>query len=486
MMNRLIISCVSLLSISLTGCINLSPEYERPKHPLNSSEITSTELFKETQNKLEVNWIEILSDQYLKELISAAIEENRDLQKAALTVQKASAAYRIETSSLYPDLGVSTGMQSEKVSGVISRPISVGGIISSYELDFFNRLHNLSEAALEEYLALESTHKTIKVNLIAEVISNYLTLTANVHLKKLNELIVERFEQELELVKQRVESGIESELELLAASRILEGAKLDLIARTNEITKSKNILELLTGGPLPDDNHELNNIINDSVSVFNIPNGVPATLLLNRPDIISLEHKLKAANANIGAARAAYFPSITLTGFYGSSSNELSGLLEADSESWNFSPQLYLPIFNSGQIDAQVRVAEVTKEILIAEYEQSIREAFKEVADTLAMSKMAFEQLGSEKRRSYNARLILNIVNARSDIGTASSFDVLEAERLLYLSQTALINTKLRYSLNVVAFYRVLGGTWNVEEPQLSQKSPAPSEIDLDNKKGIL
>jgi multidrug efflux system outer membrane protein len=340
---------------------------------------------------------------------------------------------------------------------MVSHDYNVGLGFSSYELDFFGRIRSLKDQALEQYLGSEEAHRSTRISLIAQVASAYLTLAADQgHLSlAADTLMTQRSTYEMD--KRRFELGAASQLDLSQAQTAVDTARGDVARYTSVVAQDMNALTLLAGTPITDDllpSAPLTTIN----AVRDLPPGLPSDLLQNRPDILEAEHQLKAANANIGVARAAFFPSITLTSSLGTASSQLSGLFDSGSRTWLFAPQINLPIFDGGSNSANLKAAKADREIYLAQYEKAIQSAFREVADALADHGTLDEQVAAQQSLVDAMSLSFKLSDARFQKGVDSYLVVLDSQRSLYAAQHNLITLKLAQATNRVTLYKTLGG----------------------------
>jgi multidrug efflux system outer membrane protein len=327
---------------------------------------------------------------------------------------------------------------------------------SAYELDFFGRVRSLKDRALEEFLGTEQARLSAQISLVAGVADAWLAIAADQeHLKLARETLANE-EKSYDLVKRRFELGVSSELDLRQAQTTVESAKVDIANYTSIVAQDRNALQLLTGAPFQDD------LVPDGLhpvtAMKDLSPELPSQVLLRRPDILAAENSLKAANANIGAARADFFPRITLTTSVGLGSNELSGLFKGGAEMWGFAPNITLPVFDGGARKANLKVAKVDKEILIAQYEKAIQTAFREVADALAIRGTIEDQLAAQRSLVEAAAASRRLSQARYERGVDSYLAVLDSQRSLYAAQQNLITLRLVRTGNLVSLYKVLGG----------------------------
>jgi multidrug efflux system outer membrane protein len=447
------------LALALSGCVNLAPDYQRPAAPV-ADQWPATSASK---TSADIGWQALFIDTRLRDTVALALANNRDLRVAALNVEYQRAQYRIQRAELFPAVSASADGTRQRAlsngSTTVSSQYSVGLGISNYELDLFGRLGNLKDAALEDYLALEQTRRSTQLSLVAEVASAWMTLAADQQLLTLANDTYASQQKTYALVQQSHGLGGESGVSLAQARSTVESARADAANYASQVEQDRNALELLVGQRLGD--AQLPGITPlDAALLVSVPAGLPSTLLQRRPDVLAAEHTLKAANADIGAARAAFFPSVTLTATGGSASSELSGLFKSGSAAWSFAPSINLPIFNAGSNRASLDAAKVSREIEVATYEKTLQTAFSEVADALAVRAHVNERLDAQRNLSEATHTSYDLAMALYKQGANSFLDVLDAQRSLYSAQQGLISLLLAEQVNRVTLYKTLGGGW--------------------------
>jgi multidrug efflux system outer membrane protein len=336
---------------------------------------------------------------------------------------------------------------------------TVGLGVTAFELDFFGRVRSLSDAALEQFLATEEARRTAHLSLVAEVATQYLTLLALDDQVELARRTLEAVESSSSLARRTFEAGRTSELDVSTAEAQLQTARFNLSAAKLQRARAESTLLLLVGAPLPADLPSPQPLDAQEL-LADLPPGVPSEVLLRRPDVLSAEHALQSANAVIGAARAAFFPSISLTGFAGTSSAELSGLFGHGAGLWSFAPQLNLPIFAGGALRANLDASVVRKSIQVARYERAIQSAFREVSDALVAKASLDEQLEAQRARVAAEQKRYDLSELRYARGVDSYLGVLQAQRDLFTAQQLLIQSRLARLSNLILLYRALGGGW--------------------------
>lgn len=448
---------LSLCLALLGGCANLAPDYVRPELPVPAA-VNGDSVA--TQAIEGLDWQRVITSERLKKVVALALENNRDLRIAALNIEKARAQYQIEGAALLPSVSASAGGSSSRYEGAISRKYSVGLGVTSYELDFFGRLTNLKDAALQDFLATEATQRSVRTSLIAEVTNAWLTLAADQDLLKLAKETYESRSKTLELTRKQQELGGSSRLTVVQAQATTEAARGDVANYQGLVEQAGNALNLLVGTTVPKDllPPPDSGVGASALALLEVPGGLSSEVLLRRPDIVSAEHTLIGSNADIGAARAAFFPSITLTGSVGSSSSSLNSLFDAATRAWTFVPTLTLPIFNAGKLSAALSVAETTRDIQVATYEKAVQTAFREVSDALSVRGTLAERMAAQKAEvdAYASSLKLSTERYRS--GADSYLNVLDSQRSLYTAQKSLIALQLTEQSNRMTLFKVLGG----------------------------
>lgn len=456
---------LSLLAAGMLAGCSLAPRYERPAAPIAA--VYPAQAGQAADNAVATGWRDFFPDQRLQALIATALGNNRDLRIAALRIEEARAQYNIQSADLLPNLNATASgsrvrtpenLRSGNTPGVGST-YQVGLSLASFELDFFGRVRSLNNAALAQYLATEDAAQAARISLVAEVAKAYLAERAFDEQYGLARKTLESRETAYRLAKQRYEVGASSALDLRQNETLVQSARASLATLTRQRAQASNALTLLVGTPsvtLP-----AAPSLSEQAIVTDIPAGLPSDLLTRRPDIRAAEQRLKAANANIGAARAAFFPRISLTAGVGTASDALSGLFEAGSRTWSFAPQMVLPIFDAGRNSANLSLAEVRNNIAVAEYEKIIQTAFREVADALTARAALDEQIEAQSAVQEAQAERLKLADLRYQSGVASSLDVLDAQRELFSAQQALVQARLLRLTNAIDLYRALGGGLN-------------------------
>ena len=457
---------VGLLAF-LTGC-TLIPKYNPPEAPVPAA-WPSGPAYKETQAApgapvvTDLKWRDFFTDERLQTIIETALNNNRDLRVASLNVERARALYRIQRGQLLPTVDAVGSGGKERVPADLSRTgssytaeqysVSLG--VYSWEIDFFGRIRSLKERALEEYFATEEARRSAQILLVSEVANTYLTLAADREALQLAQSTLETQQGAYDLIRRRYEKGVATALDLRQAQTQVDSARVEIARYTRRVAEDENALNLLVGSPVP--SALLPEALTSVAPSREISPGMSSEVLLHRPDILSAEHLLKASNANIGAARAAFFPRISLTTAVGTASDELSGLFKAGSNTWNYSAQIVLPIFDARTWSA-LTVTKVDREIALAQYERAIQGAFREVADALAVEGTVEDQLAAQQSLVNAFAETYRLANLRYDKGIDSYLGVLDAQRSLRVAEQVLIAFRLARIANQVRLYAVLGG----------------------------
>ncbi|MDD2670095.1 efflux transporter outer membrane subunit [Zoogloea sp.] len=457
-----------LLAGVLGGCATLAPDYARPAAPVDNTwpasdgKVAASGTYESVATP---GWRTFFVDTRLHQLIDLALANNRDLRETALNIVKARAQYRIQRAELLPAVSADAGSTARRTPGelsgtgqaITSRSHSVDLGFSNWEIDLFGRIQSLRDQALETYLASEETLRSTRITLVAEVAGAYLTLSADAALLQLAQETLASQQSSYTLTRKRVELGVGTELDLRQIETSVETARRDVAAYTAQVATDRNALVLLVGTSVPDTLLPPAGL--DSVTALRaLPVGLPSTVLQERPDVLAAERQLRAANANIGAARAAFFPSISLTATAGTASSTLGGLFAAGSGAWTFIPQVSLPIFNAGANRANLQVAETDRDIYLARYEKAIQSAFREVADALAQRATLDARLDAQHKLVDASAASYRLSEARYQKGVDSYLSALDAQRSLYAARQSLVSLKLSAATNAVTLYKVLGG----------------------------
>lgn len=476
-----LLAALSVVAVS-TAC-TLAPRYEQPAAPVAAT-YPSGEAYKllteSTSTPVDLGWRQFFADPRLQKLIELALRNNRDLRVAALNVQQARAQYRIQRAGLVPDMQVQgTGSRTRTPADLspLGRATVASqyesGIAAAWEIDLFGKLRSLKDQALAQYLATAQVRKGVEISLVAQVANQYLTTRAYDEQLQVTQATLTAAQETYRLAKVQFDAGVGSELDLQEAESTVEQARASHQNQLRLRAQAENALTLLVGEPAPADLPQPLPLDHQGI-LADIPEGLPSDLLTRRPDIAAAEEQLRAANANIGAARAAFFPSISLTGQFGSASQDLGGLFKPHSAVWGFAPKVSLPIFSGGANLANLDVAQTGKRVAIAQYEKAIQTAFREVADGLAARGTYDEQIVSLKRYASAQQRRLDLSSLRYRNGIDSYLRVLSAQTSLYEAEQALISTRLARLTNLVNLYQYLGGGWLERTGDVVRPADAP------------
>jgi len=451
----------------LTGC-SLSPSYERPMLPTAATYPGVNDTTSQSTLSIEqLGWREFFTDTKLQELIVQALENNRDLRIAIQRVKEARGLYGIQRADLLPNISASAMGNRSRVPAdlsptgrtIISEQYQANLSLSTWELDFWGRVRSLTVAGLETYLATEEARRAATISLVAQVANTYLLERELDERIAIAQQTLAGREDSYRIARRRYEVGYTSRLDAAQAETLLNQARADLATLMRQRDQNRNALTLLVGVPLTDFETRPLSIIEPGF-VREISAGLPSDLLINRPDVLAAEHQLKAANANIGAARAAFFPRIVLTGDLGTASAELSGLFAAGSGAWSFSPSLTLPIFDAGRNLANLDVSKARRNLAVADYERTIQGAFREVADALADRRWLAEQVAAQQATLAAQTERARLAGLRYQNGAAPYLEVLDAERDRFAAEQALVQIRRALLSGSVNLYTALGGRW--------------------------
>lgn len=440
----------------LAGC-SFIPKYERPEAPVPTS--FPYESAKDGKAAAETPWDQFLEDPKLRSLVATALRNNRDLRVAVLNIAQARAQYDIRRADRVPTVSAQVnGTRAPDVRGDQANLYTAGLAISSWEIDFFGRIASLSEAALAQYLATEEGRKAAQISLVATVANTWLALAADEELLALTQQTLATREETLRLTRLRLENGVSSEIDFRVAQSLYETARVTQSQVQRQRALDLNTLALLIGEGVPP-GYEVG-VTTEGVNLPDVPAGLPSDVLARRPDVRQAEQQLVAANANIGAARANFFPRITLTAGVGTASTQLSGLFAGGSWGYTVAPSLVLPLFDAGRNRAGLASAEVSRDIAVAQYERAIQQAFRDVADALAGRATFGDQVAAQARVVEAESVRVRLARLRFQTGVASYLDLLDAQRSLFTAQQGLVQTRLARLQNQVQLYRALGGGW--------------------------
>jgi multidrug efflux system outer membrane protein len=447
-----------LAALALAGC-NLAPRYERPASPVPGAFPGGGPAAPGEPAAADLGWRDVLGDPRLGALVELALRNNRDLRIAALNVELLRAAYRIQRAERFPAVSAIGAAELSGDRDGAGGQYRLGVGVTAFELDLFGRVRNLAAAALEDYLATEEARRSAHLALVAEVAAQYLAGRAADEQLALAEQTLETVGKSVEMTRRLVEAGQRSDLDASTALAQLGAARAAVAQARRQRAQAEHALALLVGQPLPESLPPPRPLEATAIRTA-IPAGLPSELLQRRPDILAAEHALKAAHFDIGAARAAFFPSISLTGFAGLASDALSGLFTGGAVGWSFAPQVRVPLFTAGRIRAGVDAAEVRARIEVARYEQAIQVAFREVSDALVARATLDEQLEAQAARAAAEQRRFELSETRYRNGVESYLAVLGAQQDLFAAQQQLIELRAARLASAVALYKALGGGW--------------------------
>jgi len=461
-----------LLAASLLSACNLAPDYNRPAPAIpdawpSGPAYRPISLESKTSDIPELGWDAFFSDPKLRKLIDLGLSNNRDLRVAILNIEKARAQYQIERSQQLPTINLEGQGDIQHLPWRVSptgqadttHQYSLEAGISAYELDLFGRIRNLKDQALEEYLATEEARRSTQITLVSDIATAYLNLAADQERLRLAQDTLTSQQQSFQMTNRSFEVGSASQLDVSQAETSVDTAKVDIAQFTALVAQDQNALQLLLGTGVPT---ELlpDGTVGAITGLTDIPAGIPSDVLQRRPDILEAEHQLKAANANIGAARANFFPKVTLTATSGRVSDALATLFKAGSGGWAFAPDIILPVFDFGNNQATLDAAKADRDIDIAQYDKAIQIAFREVADALADYGTIDDQLSAQQSLVEATSDSYRLSDARYRKGVENYLNVLDSQRAMYSAQQDLITVRLSKQVNLVTFYKVLGGGW--------------------------
>ncbi|SEJ16017.1 MULTISPECIES: efflux transporter outer membrane subunit [unclassified Variovorax] len=469
------VALAAVASAVLAGCVNLAPDYAAPASPVPQA-LPSSGV--EAATPLDVGWRSFFVEPRLQGTIELALANNRDLRVAALNIERARAQYGIARAGLFPTVEAGAGGSRSRTPGSlsnsgeprISSQYSANLGLTSYEIDLFGRVRNLGEAALQSYFQTEATQRGTQISLVASVATAWLQLAADEQRLQLARHTLESQRKSFDLVERSHRLGAQSGLALAQAQSTVDAARADVAAFDSQVEQDRNALALLVGATPP---AELLPVIatdtTDATTATTAtaatqllvpPAGLPSSVLQQRPDVLAAEHALRASNADIGAARAAFFPRIALTASAGTASSTLSGLFAGGSKAWSFAPSVSVPIFDGGANRANLRVAQAQQQIQIATYEKTVQTAFREVADALAERRTLAERLDAQRSLLGATSRSFALSQSLFRSGASNYLDVLDAQRAHYAAQQTLIGLQLTEQTNRLSIYKALGGGW--------------------------
>lgn len=454
----------------LSGCLSLDPHYQQPVAPVEPTWSQGEAYLKAEKNTTaasETPWRQVLVDEKLRQVIELALDDNRDLRKAVSDVEAARAQYGVQRAAQLPTINagiegtrgrsLSTTSSGSANQTQLTQTYSASATSSAFELDLFGRVHSLTHAALESYLSTQEAEKSVRLTLIADTATAYVALAKARSDLALSQQTLQSAQVSLDVTRQRQRNGVDSGVDVAQAETVYQQARADVANNTTYVAQYLNALNLLTGQTV---NEALlpKNLASLAQAVVPVAAGVSSSALLLRPDVQEAEHNLKSANANIGAARAAFFPKVTLTGSGGVSSSALSSLFSGGAGVWSFAPSVSLPLFDGGANQASLGYAKAQKQGYIASYEKAIQTAFKEVADALARKGTIDEALAAQRDYVAAAERSYRLADSRYREGVDTYLNMLEGQRTLYSAQQGLITLEQTRLDNLITLYNALGG----------------------------
>jgi multidrug efflux system outer membrane protein len=456
---------LTLLAASALSACTLAPPTVRPALPVaNAWPVATADAG--SASAADLAWRDVFVDPRLQGVIDLALSNNRDLRVAVLNIERARAQYRIQRAALVPGVDATatgtrsqtTAAQSALQGGDRTTTVYTAGVgVTAWELDLFGRVRSLKDAALQSYLATRETSRSVQISLIAQTANSWLALAADQDLLALAQETLRTREESLKLIRSRFDAGAANQLDLRQAETLAETARSDVATYVAQVEQDKNALRLVVGADVPADLQPAGGLVTAQI-LPDLPPGIPSDVLTRRPDVLAAEHDLAGANANIGAARAAFFPSISLTASTGVASGSLSNLFDSGNGTWSFAPRISLPIFAGGANVANLDSAKADRDIAVANYEKAVQTAFREVSDGLAVQSTIQDRVGSQERLVAAANDSVRLSRARYGAGIDSSLTLLDAQRTLYTSQQGLIAARLARATNLATLYKSLGG----------------------------
>ena len=462
LMTRLIVMAATTVALLLAGCASMAPPYKVPALPVSPYYTTNTP--QEGVSVAAIGWREYFTDPQLQAVITLALSNNRDLRTAVLQVEEARAIYGIQRAEQFPAIGAEASLDRSRIPAGLNL---TGGALessqyqvalgqASWEIDFWGRVRNLKDAALENYLSTDATRRAAAIGLVAQVANSYLSLRElDERLVLARRTIASRTES-LRIFTRRVEVGSTSRLNLTEVQTLLTQAQA-LGAQLEQLRAAQaHSLTLLVGAPV--DLPLVPKHLDEQSLQVEIRAGLPSDLLIQRPDIVAAEHQLKASHANIGAARAAFFPRVTLTSSLGTTSTELDGLFASGSLAWIFSPSISLPIFDGDRRRNNLNLAGVRRDLAVANYEKTVQSAFRDVADALSARRWLAEQSAIAQRALAVQTERARLSQLRYDNGATAFLDVLDAQRDLLAAEQQNVQIRRALLTSCVSLYAALGG----------------------------
>ena len=483
-MSKTLSPIIALFILALAGC-TLVPKYQRPAAAISPSwpaVPSETESPTNAVPAADIGWREFFRDPRLQRLVELALTNNPDLRVAMLNVEQTRALYRVQRAALVPTVQINANGTRQRTAygfagngnGTTYSQFNVNLGVTQYELDLFGRVRSLKKQALETYFATEEARKSAQITLVAEVGAAGLTERELAEQLALARQVLESARSAYDLTQRSYEAGVLSALDMNAAEIRMQTARVNVASYEQQLGQAENYLVLLVGRPLPDDLPALQTF-DPQICLADIPARLPSDLLQRRPDILAAEHQLEAANANIGAARAAFFPTVTLTGSAGTASTTLESLFAPGSQTWGFSPQIVWPIFAAGTAWNELQAVKAGKLIEVANYQKAVQTAFREVADSLAAHAAVETQLAANQSLVKAEQQNEQLTEARFNSGVDSSIVVLTARQTLDSARQTLIQSQYSRLFNLINLYQALGGGWRENSSQPDHNLASPS-----------
>ncbi len=462
----------------LAGCVSLDPHYDRPVGAV-SSKMPDGDAYKTLQdthinNYRSLAWRDYVLNDQLRQVVAMSLNSSRDLREAVASVKAAHAQYGEERSYLFPTVTAGlSGTRSRALTGegnqtALSSSYSAEGSTSSFELDLFGKNQSLTREQYETYLGTLEGARSTRLTVLYNTVYYWLVLAADRSNLDIARQTAESARQSWEVTQKQMDHGTASMVDVSSAETTYQSAAADVASYTTDVAQDKNALDLVVGQSVPE-NLLPENIESIGQALREVAGGITSGVLENRPDVLEAEHNLKSANASIGAARANFFPSISLTASGGVGSSELSSLFKNGAGIWSFAPSISLPIFSGGYNVSYLKYTKAEKELYVATYEKTIQTAFSEVADALARRGTIYQQLEHQQKNVAASQTYYHLADLRYRNGIDTYLDALTAQRTLYTARTSLVTTQEAYYVNLITLYKVMGGGSDLTESQIKQ-----------------
>ena len=463
---------ISLIALLATSCATMEPQYSRPSPAIPASWPVGDPYLAQAEVGLPVlTYRQVFQDQRLQTLIAQALVNNRDLMVAAANVAAAREQYRIQRANQLPTVTAGAGATVKGTKDDVSANYSVDLSVPNFELDLFGRVRSLTHVQQQRYFATEAGARATRLTLVAAIASAWLDHAADSSLRAIAEQTAASAEKSVRLTRARLEGGVAPRTDLRQAEQILSSAQADLARQRTAVAQDVNALQLLVGTPI--DPKLLSGSIDEAFGrIVPVPAGLDSYVLLRRPDVVQAEYQLRAANAQIGAARAALFPRITLTGLLGLASTALGNLFTGGAFAWSAGADGTYTIFQAGAGKANVRLSQAQRDAAVAGYQQAIQTAFREVSDALARRGTINDEIAARQRQQVATADTYNLTEARYRAGIDPFLTVLDAQRSYYSAQQTMVQTKLTAAQNIVSLYQAIGGDASLESTPICQSLP--------------